>query len=169
LNLHLTTERLHIKPINLSDAAFIKELLNTEDWITYIGERNINSLADAEAYIQKIAESEDFFYHVLQLKKDNTPIGVVTFVKRPQFNYPDIGFALLPQYYKKGYSYEGAQAYLNEVTKLTPYEKIYGYTLQHNTASIKMLEKLGLQFVHFFTDNDEELALYEISTKAYTD
>lgn len=45
------TERLIIRPTSIDDAAFINELLNSPKWKQYIGDRNINSVGDASAYI----------------------------------------------------------------------------------------------------------------------
>ncbi len=49
----ISTERLLINPLSTYDDYFILELLNTEGWIKFIGNRNIHSQADASAYIQK--------------------------------------------------------------------------------------------------------------------
>jgi len=46
------TERLHLRPTNLEDAAFIMEMLNTPKWLQYIGDRNVKTVKAAEEYIQ---------------------------------------------------------------------------------------------------------------------
>ena len=55
----LRTERLLIKPLALTDDDFIFELVNTEGWIRFIGNRNIPSQDEARAYIQKVLENEN--------------------------------------------------------------------------------------------------------------
>lgn len=159
---NLETNRLYLRPLAVSDAIFMKELLNTEGWLKNIGDRNIHTIADAEAYILKINENKHYFYHVSLLKETNIPIGVVTFMHRAQYHWPDIGFALLPLYAKQGYSYEAANAYLNEIKKQKSITTVLGFTLQDNIASIRLLEKLGLRFVHFFEEAGESLSLYRL-------
>lgn len=42
------TERLLLKPTDLEDAEFILQLLNSESFIKYIGDRNVRTIEDAE-------------------------------------------------------------------------------------------------------------------------
>ena len=46
------TERLIISKINIKDAPFFLELMNTPHWLKYIGDRNIKSIEDAEEAIK---------------------------------------------------------------------------------------------------------------------
>ena len=46
------TERLLLKPTDLEDAEFILQLLNSESFIKYIGDRNVRTIEDAENYIR---------------------------------------------------------------------------------------------------------------------
>src|SRR5580692_7039107 len=98
----LTTDRLLIKELSTEDAAFIFELLNTEGWIRFIGNRNINSLEDAAAYIQKVLGNENLLYHTVTLKGSDEKLGIVTFIKRDYLDHHDIGFAFLARYGNKG-------------------------------------------------------------------
>ena len=48
------TQRLHLRPLNTNDTLFILELLNTNEWKEFIGERNIHNLDAALKYIENI-------------------------------------------------------------------------------------------------------------------
>jgi [ribosomal protein S5]-alanine N-acetyltransferase len=50
----IETNRLVLKSLKLDDFSFIKNLVNTEGWIKFIGDRNIKTNDDAENYIKKI-------------------------------------------------------------------------------------------------------------------
>jgi [ribosomal protein S5]-alanine N-acetyltransferase len=158
----LQTDRLLIRPIALTDAEFILKLVNAEGWLKYIGNRNIAHVLDAEKYIQKILNNELFFYSVIELKESNIPIGIVTFLNRPQHQHPDIGFALLPNFEKQGYAFEACKTYLDEVLKTNEYENILGITLPNNQKSIQLLEKLGLHYVRNYQDANQVLSLYSL-------
>ena len=158
----LATERLFIRPIQLADANFIIALVNTEGWLKFIGDRNIHDQKDAEIYIQKILNNPQFYYSVFELKDNHLPIGIVTFLHREGYEHPDIGFALLPEYAGQGYAFEASRKYLDEILKEKKWRKIVGITIPENTASIKLLEKLGLIYVKNFIDEEEELSLYEL-------
>src|SRR5438309_2242312 len=113
----LTTERLLVNPLTVTDAKFILELVNTEGWITFIGNRNITSEAEAGAYIQKILANPDTSYWVVKLQENGDAIGIVTYIKRDYLEHPDIGFAFLPTIAKTGYAYEAKQAVLHKLIK----------------------------------------------------
>ena len=142
----LTTDRLLIEPLSVNDYNFIFELLNTEGWIKFIGQRNINSAADATAYIQKIIDNPNTTYWTVQHKDTQTAIGVVTLIKRDYLEHHDIGFAFLPQFANNGYAYEAASAFLNHVISSYNLSTILATTIPENNSSIKLLKKLGVTF-----------------------
>lgn len=160
------TKRLIISELKVEDAPFFLQLLNTPKWLEYIGDRNVSNVMDAKKYlIEKIipAYTEDGFgFYKLALKNLNTDIGIAGLVKRTHLDFPDIGFALLPQYETKGYGYEASNAILELAKLKLNLKKVFGITLEHNKTSIKLLEKLGLEYEKRIKpfDDDEELLLF---------
>jgi RimJ/RimL family protein N-acetyltransferase len=159
----LETDRLLIRPIATTDSKFILELVNTPGWLQFIGDRNISNTDDAEKYIQKIIDNQNFFYSVFELKETQQPIGLVTFLYRDNLEFPDIGFALLPQFEKNGYTFEAAGKYLNELVQHKVSPTITGITDPENEKSIKLLKRLGLTFQRNFMQLNKELSLYAIN------
>jgi RimJ/RimL family protein N-acetyltransferase len=161
------TKRLIISQFSLDDAAFFLELVNTPNWIKYIGERNIKTLKQAEKAIKngplKSYQEHGFGFYKLQLKEEkNKTIGTCGLIKREVLEHVDIGFAMLPTYEGKGFGFESSEAILELATEEFNLDKIVAITLPTNTNSIKLLEKLGLSFekrVKPFED-DEELLLF---------
>ena len=47
----LHTPRLFLRAIQLEDAPFMYDLLRSEVWLRFIGDRNIKTLEDSKAYI----------------------------------------------------------------------------------------------------------------------
>jgi ribosomal-protein-alanine N-acetyltransferase len=159
----IETERLLIRPITLEDKDFIFDLLNTNGWLEFIGDRNIKNTYDAEKYISGILSKNNTFYHVFETKENNMPIGIVTLLNRETQNYPDIGFAMLPKYAKKGYAYEASKNYLHQLANEKATNKILAITMPNNPNSIKLIEKLGLHYECTLTQHSEELHLYSIT------
>lgn len=160
-----TTERLQLNLLSADDHAFILELLNTPEWIRFIGDRNIHNREDAETYIQKIISNPDINYWIVKLKEDLLPVGIISFIKRENLPHHDIGFAFLQRHTKKGYAYEAVNAVLNDVTNDPAFTEIMATTIKENEQSIKLLEKLGLQFLHETkTEQGETLLVYSAST-----
>mgnify|MGYP000044150586 FL=1 len=161
------TERLLISEITLDDASFLLELVNTPNWIKYIGDRNIKTLEQAEDAIKnnyiKSYQTNGFGFYKLQVKEENNlTIGTCGLLKRDTLDHVDIGFAMLPNFEGKGFGFESSQAVLNVAKEKFNLDKIVAITLPTNTNSIKLLEKLGLSFekrVKPFED-DQELLLF---------
>lgn len=151
----ITTDRHTIRPLEESDSHFILELLNTEGWLRYIGNRNINSEADALSYIRRINENPNAVYWVIVLKENHTAIGLVTLIQRDYLEFRDIGFALLPAYSNQGHAYEATKAVLAHLN-----ESITAITLSENKASIKLIERLGFKFDKIIERENEKLSLY---------
>ncbi|MDQ6761423.1 MAG: GNAT family N-acetyltransferase [Bacteroidota bacterium] len=160
----LATQRLLIKPLNINDDEFILELLNTAGWIKFIGNRNITSLAEAKAYIQKILDNENIFYWAVQLKGHDENIGIVTFIKRDYLEHHDIGFAFLPRYFNQGYAYEATMVVLYEIISDINLSHILATTVPENITSIKLLQKMGLGFEKEIEVDKERLHVYGTST-----
>jgi ribosomal-protein-alanine N-acetyltransferase len=85
------------------------ELFNTSGWLKYIGDRNIHTALDAEKFIEKAVDNANACIWTIKLK-DNTalPIGIITLIKREYLFYPDIGYALLPQWMNFGFALEAS-------------------------------------------------------------
>src|SRR6187397_1675821 len=129
------SERLSITALSPTDAQFISELVNTEGWLKFIGDRKIHSPEDAQNYIQKIIDSSDISYWVVRLRQDNTPAGIISLIKRDHLEHPDIGFAFLPSFTNNGYAYEAAKIVLNHFIDNTENPFVLGVTVVENTAS----------------------------------
>jgi len=158
----LETHRLLIRPISIDDNQFIFKLMNSEGWLKYIGDRKIGDSLDAKNYIQKILDKSGYYYHVCELKETKEPFGIITFLKRESQEFPDLGFAILPEYQKKGYAYEASRRYLDEVLAESRVKEIMGITLPQNLSSINLLKKLGFTFSKNILDNNEEVSYYTL-------
>ena len=171
----LETERLLLRPFTPDDSDFILELLNTEGWIKYIGDRNIKTNEQARDYLEngplKSYQTHGFGLSLVQLKINNKSIGMCGLIKRDYLEHPDIGFAFLPGYTGMGYAYEVVkktiQYAMNELQK----ENILAITLPENSSSIKLLKKIGFKYEKNFITNDthEELSLYSINKENFRD
>ena len=165
----ITTERLFIREAQLEDATFFLELLNSPGWLEFIGDRGLNTLEEATKYLQdKVIpdyKTLGFGMFVMVDKSTNKPIGNCGLIQRDYLDHIDIGFAILPEYTKKGYSYEANSAVMEFAKKELGKTTILGITTEKNTASINLLTKLGLLFSHkMMAPNDkEELFIYRWS------
>jgi len=163
----LLTERLLLEPLSENDDDFILELLNTEGWLKFIGDRNIHSKTDALAYIKKVNGNQNMVYWTVKMKDTKSAIGLVTLIKREYLEHKDIGFAFLPNFSNKGYAHEATMAVLTYLTKHNAFTNIAAVTLPENISSIKLLQKLGLQFEKEIAVKNETLHIYSASADKF--
>lgn len=167
VDIEIETERLVLRRFTLDDAAFFMALLNDPDWIRYIGDRHVYNLDAARAYLAKtyLAQYEkNGFGLYLTTLKNGTPLGMCGLIKRDGLDDVDIGFAFLPAHRGHGYALEAAQASLDYGRTVLMKKRVVAITLPANTASVDLIEKLGLQFERLIRlrGDSEELALYAI-------
>jgi [ribosomal protein S5]-alanine N-acetyltransferase len=142
----LLSDRLCLELIGTEDYDFIIALVNSKGWMENIGDRNIHSKFDAVAYINKIRQTENFYYWVVRLRNTNVPAGIISILKRSYLEYFDIGFAFLPEFGRQGYAYEAATTVLRMVSGQPEFNVVLATTLYSNKSSIKLLLKLGFRF-----------------------
>lgn len=163
----LETERLLLRSFTVNDAAFILQLVNTDTWLRFIGDRNIKSVEAAEAYLLngpiKSYELNGYGLSMVMLKDTNVPIGMCGVLKRDTLDAPDIGYALLPEYEGQGYGTEIAGATLQYAFKTLGLKRILAITLADNERSVRLLNKIGFRFKEIIEieSDDEQLMLFE--------
>ncbi len=163
----LYTERLLIRPLTADDACFMFELVNSKGWLAFIGDRGIRSKDDAVNYIATILAKPDFYYYVLQNKHTMESVGILSFMQRAGYDYPDIGFALLPDYYKQGYGHEASQHYLEKIFACAPYQKVMAICDEKNELSARLLTKLGFTCMQKERENGKSLDVYVIGQEGF--
>ncbi len=161
----LESDRLVIRPIHIDDKEFMFRLVNSAGWLTFIGNRNINTSADAGNYIQKIIDNEKYFYSVFARKDSGEPIGVISFIYRENYEYPDFGFAILPEFERKGYAFEAGSRYLHEIIQENICPVILGISKPENHKSLDLLKRLGFEFMENRTVDDLNLDIYSLKIK----
>jgi RimJ/RimL family protein N-acetyltransferase len=146
----LETERLSLRRFIVDDAQFVLTLVNEPSFLRYIGDKKIRSIEDARQYILSgpVAsyERHGFGLCLVELRESHTPIGMCGLLKREELPEPDIGFALLPEFWNKGFAFEAAAAVLQDARERLRLQRILAITSLDNEASIKLLERLGFTF-----------------------
>lgn len=144
----LQTNRLKLRPISIHDAEFMLKLLNCPGFIRFIGDRQVRTMESCKAYIENMLANPNITYWVIQLNQNETPVGVVTWVKRDFLPVPDLGYALLPEFEGNGYAFEASKAWLAYQKKEN--ESVLAICQADNSASIMLLKKLAFEMESTF-------------------
>lgn len=155
----MKTARLTLTPPIETDAAFVLELLNDPGWIANIGDRGVRDLDGARAYIVERFSKSPWF---VVRDAAGEPLGMCGIVVgREGLDSPDIGYAFLARHAGHGYATEAAAAVLAHARDAMGLQKVAAITTPTNTASQRVLEKIGLRFVQMINlPGHEEASAY---------
>ncbi|MCW8834430.1 MAG: GNAT family N-acetyltransferase [Colwellia sp.] len=159
------TDRLLIRHFQLSDAEFILTLLNDSSFIKNIGDKQVREHADALSYLSdgpiSSYDKYGFGLNLVTLKDSGVLIGMCGLLKREEFDFVDLGYALLPQYCSKGYAKEAAIAVLKDANINHRLTTVAAITSPDNAASNHLLKALGFTLEGNVLLYDDENNLYK--------
>jgi [ribosomal protein S5]-alanine N-acetyltransferase len=167
--IHIKTDRLYLRQLDLSDADFILALLNEPSFIQNIGDRGVRTLADAEKYLENgpIASytKNGFGLLAVTLSETGETIGMCGLINRDALEDVDIGYAFLPKFWSQGYAIESAQGVMKFAKEVVGLKRIVAVVDPANVGSIRVLEKLGMTFEKMLklSEDDIDLKLFSVS------
>ncbi|MBY7729874.1 GNAT family N-acetyltransferase [Vibrio bathopelagicus] len=144
------TARLRLRMITPQDAAFIQRLYSSEDFLRYIGDKEITDTDKAVEYIEnnilKMHQEKGVCLLAVEIKESSTPIGVCGLIKRDTLESHDIGYGFVPEVYGQGFALEAAQAIIEQAKHNADIDHLVAITTSDNIRSIALLTKLGFVF-----------------------
>lgn len=145
------------------------ELMNEPSYIRFIGDRKIRTLEGARISITNgpIASyaKNGFGLYLVELKETGESIGICGLIKRDSLDDVDIGYAFLPKFWLKGYAIESAIAVKNYAHDVLGLKRLVGITDPENIGSIRVLEKIGMQFEKMIRLSEDDIDLKLFSMK----
>ena len=162
----LVTERLRLRHFTLADAEFILGLLNEPSFIRNIGDRGIRTVADAQRYLTDgpIASYARHGYglYAVEVGPSGETAGMCGLIRRDYLDDADVGFAFLPGFWGQGYACESAAAVMAHGLESLRLSRILAIVSPGNSASIRVLLKLGMRFERMIRapGDASDIALY---------
>lgn len=147
MNTIIETPRLFLREFQPSDADAMFQL--NEDWevIQYTGDPPFNSVADARNFIESYSDykKNGFGRWAVIVKESDEFVGWCG-LKKHDDGMIDIGFRFFKKDWGKGYATESAMACLEYGFNRLGLNDIVGRAARNNVASIRVLEKLGMNY-----------------------
>jgi ribosomal-protein-alanine N-acetyltransferase len=160
VNTLIETERLLLREITLDDKEAMFKLYSNPEVQKYTGEPVVESIEEMEKAIrERISNYKKYGYGrwATILKHDMQFVGWAGLAYLPEFDEIDIGYRFLPQYWGTGIATEASRAILTYGFDTLELEKIIAIALKENKASIRVMEKIGMEF--------DKIAPYELGSK----
>lgn len=160
----LETSRLVLREVSARDAPFMLRLLNDPAFVRFIGDRGVRNRGDAQRYIAEgpLASYRrlGFGPYAVVLRGTGAPIGICGLLKRDFLDDVDLGFAFLAAFRSQGYAFESATAVLDDARTARGIRRVLAIVAPENSASIRLLRKLGFVFEREVRTSDAEPAVH---------
>ena len=163
MNLILETQRLILRPLELSDAEALFELNKNPNVHKYLWQKPevaIEESIKVIEYVQRQYKENNIGRFATILKDTNEFIGwtgikfVNDHVENGNTNFFDYGYRLGEPHWNKGYATEATQFWLDYGFNQMKIEIMNAYTHAQNGASNHILQKCGMQFIKEYLDPD---------------
>jgi RimJ/RimL family protein N-acetyltransferase len=158
----LETERLRLRKLNTADAPTICRLLNEPSFLENIGDRGVRTIEDACHYLQSgpmtMYLEHGFGLWMTELRETGEPVGICGLLKRPTLDDVDVGYALFPSYWGRGFASEAVRATMEYANATLGRNRVVAIVSPHNERSKALLRKLG--FVYERMHDETELLAF---------
>ena len=160
----IETNRCYLRELNSSDAENFFALNSDKKVIKYTGDKSFETIEAARDFLLKYNQYKEFGYGRWAVinKENNDFLGWCGLKFSADLKETDIGFRFFRKHWNKGYATETAKACLEYGFNTLKLEKIVGRAMEENIGSIKVLEKIGMQFVDIINFEEHKGVLFKI-------
>ncbi len=143
-NSRMETGRLILRPVTLEDTGDMYEYASDEETTYYVFERHRSRIDTEEAIVNYFLEQPLGKYGI-ELKATGKMIGTIELRRKTEDSRGIIGYTLNKVHQGKGYMTEAGEAILKLGFEVLGLDCIAAMFDERNTASGKVLERLGMQ------------------------
>lgn len=165
--MHIETKRLILRKFTLNDVEDVFNFSSNPDVTKYTGDLGfVKTHSDAKNIIENIwlKEYEKYGYARLALveKESQQVIGFNGIKFLDDFQMPDLGYRMLPEYWGQGYATESSQAIIDYIKVNMDIKELMAMTLKENIASQNVLLKLGFVHTHNQVANGIDVHIFNL-------
>lgn len=163
----LTTERLALRKLRLSDDKDLYAIRSNDGVNKYLERSPAASIDEALAFIKKINDGIDnngWIYWAITLKENDKLIGTICIWNISSKEAKgEIGYELMPQFQGKGFMTEALKKVIDFGFNDLKLKSLEAFTHAENIASIKLLERSNFKRDYFLEQKHKE-ELHKINT-----
>ena len=161
----METKRLLLRQFIIEDAQDFYELNADPEVTKYTGDTAFANVAAAEHFIRNYHPYtiEGMGRWAVLRKADGVYLGWCGLRYVPELSEVDLGYRFCKKYWGQGYATESSRACLDYGFQVLRLKKIVARAINENSASIRVMEKIGMHFVGAKDFIEHPGVLYEIS------
>jgi RimJ/RimL family protein N-acetyltransferase len=145
----LETERLKIKKLNSRDLPWLIEMRTPDAVNRYLGGpemQNPEALAARLPFYLECHEKYGFGFCIMELKSTGERVGTSGLQPLEDTGEFEIGYNLSEKYWRQGFGYECAMAWLKYGFETAGLTRIVAVAHPDNIGSWKIMEKCGMRY-----------------------
>ena len=163
MNLQLETDRLLLRPLELSDAEAMFAMDRNPEVHKYLWQQPVQEIEEVIKvieFVQSQYEANNIGRFATILKETGEFIGwtgikfVDNHIENGNTNFYDYGYRLNANFWNKGYATEATKLWLDYGLTQMNIDKIHAYTHAENGASNQVLKKTGMKFMEGYIAED---------------
>lgn len=161
----ITTPRLNLRNLTPADAESFYLLNADPEVIRYTGDAAFPDIQAARTFLEGYDHYEKYGFGrwAVIRKEDGEFLGWCGLKYATDTDEHDIGFRFFKKYWNQGYAIEAAKACLDYGINDLEIKTIIGRAMKANTASIKVLEKIGMAYWKLMDFHSGEGVIYKTS------
>ena len=127
------------------DLEFLQRITQTPGWLANIGPRGTETREGALAYLERsfLTPYRTHGCGLWVIEVYGVAVGLSGIVVRSGTEFPDLGYALLPEFEGRGIATLAGQRVLQWASESGRWTHLDAFTMPHNEASNRVLERLG--------------------------
>ena len=146
----LESDRLYFREFTIDDAQLLIDLNSNPEVTRYTGDGAVENLKVGEKILTDIILPQyknKIGRWAVHLKSNNEFIGWCGLKFIAEDNEIDLGYRFFQNHWGKGYASESAKAVMNYGVNTLKLKNIIARAAKENTASIKVIKKLGMVYL----------------------
>jgi ribosomal-protein-alanine N-acetyltransferase len=165
----LHTQRLRLRPPRSTDLENIYRLGSSSRVMRYITPGRTQSRQEAKTDLKKrlATVNDPLGYWIAEEKHSKAFIGWMALKQLTDTPDIEIGYRFLEEFWGRGYATEGGFKILNYAFRTLELERVVAVAVEENRASIRVMEKLGMQFVRYDQFYNTECVYYELKRSVF--
>ena len=159
----LTTERLTLRQLAISDEQEIFTLRSDSEINKYLDRQISNTIDDARSFIDKITKNNSLYW-AITLSDKNILVGTICLFGFSDENHKcEIGYELLTNFQGQGIMREAVEKVIDYAFNTIKVKKIEASLHRDNLSSIKLLEKFSFRNSNEPDKTNPDLICYHLT------
>ena len=160
----MNTERCELRLFSETDESHVKRLYKSEEVRKYLG-GTVDDETFKRGFNSMIHSQNSSSYWTVFLKESQEFIGIIFLDTYHDGGNTEVGYQFLPEFWGQGYAWEVVTSVINYGFSELNLDEIVAETQTRNTASCRLLQKVGMTRIGQLERFGEEQSTFRLCHK----